>query len=792
MDNKPNNAKITALYERLSRDDEQKNESVSIAHQKQMLEDYARKNGFQNTRHFTDDGVTGTVFNRPGLNAMIEEVRAGNVGTVIIKDQSRIGRDVLEVGLLKRTFEENNVRFIAAEDGFDSAKGFDIMSIFRDVINEFYVADTSRKIKAVFKSRMEQGLRCSGSVAYGYIADEENNWILDDEAASVVRRIFQMVIDGKGVNAIAHTLRSEKIPIPSEHWKRIGQPVHAAKYADPYAWSPTTIGYILKRPEYMGQKILGKTVTESYKTKKHRKTEQEEQYIFDGVIPVIVDEEMWNNAQRLRRTVRRPPKREGPPHRLTGLLYCADCGSKMTHRHNLVQKKWIDDAYTCSGYRQLTRDCTMHYIATENVEKLILSVIRRVCWYVQKNEKEFVQRVREMSTVQQEEIVKENNKQLTQSKRRFNELDVLVKKLYEANATGKISDRHFERLMAEYDSEQTLLESTMKELQLQIDTWNDDKLNTGRFIELVKRYTDFSELTTPMLNEFIEKVVVFEGDRRGKDRRQRVDIFMNFIGVFELPADFITPMELEEKHRQWEEQMARHQRAKEREQERYEQRKQGCREFTARMKAGLITPEELEEYKRRRDLNNAWQKEWREKRKVELPPKPPKPLSLKEIAERRKAGLPLTQEEIEKHDAYKNRKNIQFKKWRERQKAAQPPKPYKLTTKEVLEQKKAGETLTPEGEDLYNQYRGKRRVLGNNWYAKTRAAKPEKPKKLTMTSIMECKRNGLPLTPEETVFYEEWRKKKTEYQQEWRDKNIGYYRDWHRKNKAENKDTVGQ
>jgi len=346
--------------------------------------------------------------------------------------------------------------------------------------------------------------------------------------------------------------------------------------------------------------------------------------------------------------------------------------------------------------------------------------------------------------------------------------------------------------MAEYDSEQTLLESTMKELQLQIDTWNDDKLNTGRFIELVKQYTDFTELTTPMLNEFIEKVVVHEGDRRGKDRRQRVDIFMNFIGAFELPADFITPMELEEKHRQWEEQMARHQRAKEREQERYEQRKQGCREFTARMKAGLITPEELEEYKRRRELNNAWQKEWREKRKVELPPKPPKPLSLKEIAERRKAGLPLTQEEIERHDAYKNRKNIQFKKWRERQKAAQPAKPHKLTTKEVLEQKKAGIVLTPEGEDLYNQYRGKRRALGNGWYAKTRAAKPEKPKKLTMTSIMERKRNGLPLTPEETAFYEAWRKKKTEYQQEWRDKNIGYYRNWYRKNKAENAETVGK
>ena len=215
-------AKITALYERLSKDDEQRNESISIAHQKQMLEDFATRNGFGNVRHFFDDGITGTAFNRPGLNAMIEEVRAGNVATVIIKDQSRIGRDVVEVGLLKRTFDGYNVRFIAAEDGLDTAKGFDIMSLFRDVINELYVADTSKKIKAVFKSRIEKGLRCSGSVSYGYIADSQdgNVWHIDEEAAGVVRRIFQMVISGMGINAIAKTLRDEQVPIPSEHWKQ--------------------------------------------------------------------------------------------------------------------------------------------------------------------------------------------------------------------------------------------------------------------------------------------------------------------------------------------------------------------------------------------------------------------------------------------------------------------------------------------------------------------------------------------------------------------------------------------
>ena len=296
MKKQPDKGKITALYERLSHDDERAGESVSIENQKRILEDYAQKNGFTNIRHFTDDGVRGTTFKRPGLDAMLEEIRAGNVATVIIKDQSRIGRDVVEVGLLKRTFDEYHVRFIAANDNLDTANGFDIMSIFRDVINEWYVADTSRKIKTVFKSRMEKGLRCSGSVSYGYLASKENKgeWVIDEEAAAVVRRIFHSVVAGESIASIARALRAEKIPIPSEHWKRIGAPVRAAKYTDPYAWSTTTISYILKRPEYTGRKVLGKTVCENYKTKSTRKTAPEEQYIFDGEIPAIVDEETWN------------------------------------------------------------------------------------------------------------------------------------------------------------------------------------------------------------------------------------------------------------------------------------------------------------------------------------------------------------------------------------------------------------------------------------------------------------------------------------------------------------------
>ena len=695
MKKQPDREKITALYERLSHDDERSGESVSIENQKRILEDYARKNGFTNIRHFTDDGVRGTTFKRPGLDAMLDEIRAGNVATVIIKDQSRIGRDVVEVGLLKRTFDEYHVRFIAANDNLDTANGFDIMSIFRDVINEWYVADTSRKIKTVFKSRMEKGLRCSGSVSYGYLASKENKgeWVIDEEAAAVVRRIFQSVVAGESVASIARTLRAEKIPIPSEHWKRIGAPVRAAKYADPYAWSASTIGYILKRPEYMGRKVLGKTVCENYKTKSTRKTTPDEQFIFDGEIPAIVDEETWQTVQKLRETKRRAPKKQTAPNRLTGLLYCADCGAKLTHRHNLVQGKWIEDAFICSSYRQLTRDCTMHHIPTAKIEAAILAAIQRVSWYVRHNEAEFAERVREASGRHQEQAVKVYRQKVNKAQRRLGELDGLIKKLYEGNATGKIPDRHFTRLLAEYDEEQSTLEASIAQWQGQIENWNADALKTDQFIQLVSRYTDFSELTTPMLNEFIEKVVVHEGEGRGNSRRQRIDIYLNFIGAFEVPAHIVTPMEIEEQRRQQEEQAAKEAKSKELEKARYEKRKADKREFTARKKAGLLTPEEQEAEEKRLEHNRARDKAWREKQKASQPEKPRKK-SLKELAALQKAGADLTAEEAERLAAHRERKSRQHREWYEKKKAAQPPKP--RTLKELAAAEDAGQPLTPE------------------------------------------------------------------------------------------------
>ena len=473
-----------------------------------------------------------------------------------------------------------------------------------------------------------------------------------------MRRIFQSVLAGETIASIAKALRAEKIPIPSEHWKRAGEPVRAAKYADPYAWSATTIGYILKRPEYMGRKVLGKTVCENYKTKSSRKTAPEEQYTFEGAIPAIVDVETWQTVQKIRETVRRAPKRQNAPNRLTGLLYCADCGSKLTHRYNLVQGKWVEDAFICSGYRHLIHDCTMHHIPTVKIEAAILAVIQRVSWYVRHNEKEFIERVREASDQNQEKTVKECKQKINKAQKRHKELDGLVKKLYEGNATGKIPDKHFTRLLAEYDEEQTGLETSIAEWQRQIENWNADKLKTDQFIQLVKRYTDFSELTTPMLNEFIEKMIVYEGEGRGNDRRQRIDIYLNFIGAFEVPAH-------------------------------------------------IVTPEELEAEEKRLAHSREWQKEWREKRKAAEPPKPPKKKSIKELMELKKTGAELTPEETERLAEHRRKKAAQHKAWRERQKAGQPKA---RTLKELAAAQKEGKALTPEESERLEAHKSRKKI----------------------------------------------------------------------------------
>ena len=534
--------KITALYERLSRDDELQGESNSIKNQKQLLENYARKNGYSPIRHFTDDGVSGTTFEREGFQAMIAEVEAGNVGAVIVKDMSRFGRDYLKVGFYTEVmFKEKGVRFIAINNGIDSANQQDSdFTPFLNIMNEWYARDASRKIQAVFKSRMQDGKRVSPSVPYGYLRSPEDKQklIIDEEPAAVVRRIFQMIIEGKGVTAIADILTAEKVLIPSAYAKiHCPENDHSKGFTNPYLWSATAVSYILEKQEYMGHTVLGKTISVSYKTKKRRKAEPDELMIFKNTHPAIVDEETWHLAQKLRKTVRKPSY-DRPPHPLTGLVYCADCGSKMTHRQPspIKKKKYdADDAYICGSYRQRTRNCTMHFIKTSVLWELILTAIREVSDYVRQDEQAFIDKVQQTSTVQIAETQREQKRRLAEATERNGELNTLIKKLYEGNATGKIPDKHFERLLAEYDREQTALETEIEGLQEQIDSFNEDSTKADKFIAVVRRYTDFTELTTPMLNEFIEKVVVHEATGGRTDRKQKIDVYFNFVGQVELP-----------------------------------------------------------------------------------------------------------------------------------------------------------------------------------------------------------------------------------------------------------------
>ena len=540
MSKQLNSIKITALYERLSRDDELQGESNSITNQKHFLEDYARKNGFVNIRHFTDDGVSGTTFDREGFQSMIAEVEAGNVAVIIVKDMSRFGRDYLKVGFYTEVmFKEKGVRFIAINNGIDSSNQQDSdFTPFLNIMNEWYARDSSRKIQAIFKARMQEGKRVSPSVPYGYRRDpdDKQQLIIDPEPAAVVRRIFKLVLEGNGVNRIADILYADKILIPSAYAEKYyPENQHSKSFHDPIRWTNQTIIHILEKREYMGHTVLGKTISESYKTKKRRKATEDELMIVENTHEANIDEETWKNVQRLIETKRRPKKNGAPPCRLSGLLYCADCGSKLSHRYNSRNKYDADNSYGCSSYRQYTRNCTMHYIRVSVVEKLILETIREVSAYALSNEKEFVKKVREASDVQQEATMKEYRRRLGKAKRRHEELDDLVKKLYESFATGKIPEKHFDRLLSGYDNEQTALEAEMQELQTGLDRYGADSVRADRFLELVKRYTDFSELTTPMLNEFIEKVVVHEADKSTGDRVQKVDIYLNFIGAFTVP-----------------------------------------------------------------------------------------------------------------------------------------------------------------------------------------------------------------------------------------------------------------
>ena len=531
------NTKLTILYERLSREDERENESISIENQKAFLEDYANKNGFTNIVHLSDDGWSGTRWDRPSYLKLIEEVERGNVGVCITKDMSRIGRDHLRVGLLLEQFRECNVRFIAVNDNVDTDKGMDDFTPFRNIINEWVARDTSRKIRTIFNARTAQGKHVTGALPYGYLHDpsDRQKWILDEVATPIVKRIYQSIISGKTLSQIAEELTTEKVLTPNAHWRNIKESTSMGKDgADPYRWSVATIIAITKKQEYMGWKVLNKTTKENYKAKR-KQTPKEDLIIFKDMHPVIIDEETWNVVQRLRGTKRRI-NIEGATNPLTGVLYCADCGEKMYHKKGATgRENQPHHEYVCSSYRHYSRTCTCHYIRVPVIENLILTAIQRVSRYVMENEQEFILKLQETSTILQAETVKANRKKISISKRRHEEISSLVKKLYETYATGKIPEEYFTQLLTDYHKEQQTLDTETQKLQREIEEYNSESIKADKFTQLVKRHTELSEFTPLLLNEFIEKVVVHEPIKINGKREQKLDIYLNFIGQFEPP-----------------------------------------------------------------------------------------------------------------------------------------------------------------------------------------------------------------------------------------------------------------
>jgi DNA invertase Pin-like site-specific DNA recombinase len=537
-----NSEKITILYSRLSRDDELQGQSASIENQEAFLEDYAKKNGFIPYIKISDDGWSGTNWNRPGWQEIINRIEQGEVSTIISKDTSRIGRDYLRMGLYRETFRDKGVRLICVNDGVDTARGEDDFTPFREIINEYYARDTSRKIRAINDSRTKNGKHVTGSVPYGYLRDKNQKsvWVLDTEAAPIVERIFRSVIDGKGVTQIADELTADNILIPTAHWTKVGAGMRSCPNADPTRWSAATVIQILKKEEYMGWSVLNKTVKETYKSKR-KPNAPENKLIFKDAHPAIITEEMFRIVQRLRETKRVPKTHNEDSNPLTGVLYCADCGHKMYHKQGKSSAHHKPhDEYCCSSYRHYTRSCTMHYIRTEIVENLILNAIKSVANYAKLNEEEFLQKVQQCSNIQAESAIKESKSQLAKMTRRRDEVFRLIKKLYENYALEKITETNFAELLTDYNTEQKNLDSEINRIQAEVDNTDNSTINPDKFLALVNRFTNFETYSATLLNEFIERVIVHESDKSSGERVQKVEIIFNFIGKFDIPQEPIT------------------------------------------------------------------------------------------------------------------------------------------------------------------------------------------------------------------------------------------------------------
>ena len=555
-----NYEKITALYERLSRDDELQGESNSIVNQKKILEEYAKKNHLENIIHFTDDGISGTQFDCPGFMAMMNGVNQGNIGCIIVKDISRLGRDYLKVDQCMEILRQKGVRLIAINDNVDSFYREDDFTPFRNIMNEWYARDTSRKIQSTFRSKGESGKHTASTPPYGYIKDEKdkNKWIVDEKAAEVVRRIFNMTMQGNGPYRIAKILESEKVDIPAYHQQKLGYGLYQSKnFEHPYRWCSSTIASILKKQEYLGHTVNFKT-RKHFKDKKSKYVSEDNWLIFENTHEPIIDQETFDNVQRIRGNVKRYPDGWGEYHPLTGLMYCADCGSKM-YVHRTSNYKNIP-YYTCSAYTKTpcgTLCPSAHRIKAEAVLNLIRETLKDIKKYLDEDNEAFIRSIQnEMEEKEKIEIEKKKIR-LTESQNRLQELERLMCRIYEDMILNKIPNNRYEILNNQYETEQVTLSKEIKDLEYQVSKYEKETVRARKFISLISSYENFDELTTTTINEFVEKIIVHERDRKGSQTsKQKIEIYFNFIGNYKLPQAELSEEEkqkLEEEERKIEE-----------------------------------------------------------------------------------------------------------------------------------------------------------------------------------------------------------------------------------------------
>lgn len=519
--------KITALYCRLSQDVMLQGESNSITNQKAILQKYADDNGFHNTVFYVDDGVSGTTWEREGFKAMLADIEAGKVGTVITKDLSRLGRDYLKTGeYIEIIFPDYDVRYIAVNDGVDTLKSENELMAFKNIFNDWYARDCSKKNRAVFKAKGESGKHlCSPVYGYKKSDTDKNLWVIDDEPAEVVRKIFKLCIDGYDPVQIARILTEQGIPTPTAYALSQGRDNgrHNAKL---HRWGANTICHILERPEYLGHTVNFRTHMKSYKMHKILYNPQDEWQIFENTQEPIISQHDFDLVQELRKNKRRTQRSE-VVNPFAGMVYCADCGEKMylSRRKN---ERPEQEHMRCSTYAKDTTQCSVHHIRTCVLNEIVLNELNRLLETVRANENEFIQTAMKNSVQKQSAELAKAKKTLKQAERRITELDRLFTRLYKDNVLGKISDERFAMMSANYEDEQKKLKATAAELTAFIDTTEQKSSDVTAFVGLVRKYEHITEITPEIIHELIEKIVVHAPDKSSGKCIQQIDIYYRF------------------------------------------------------------------------------------------------------------------------------------------------------------------------------------------------------------------------------------------------------------------------